>query len=99
MTDFQTDSAGLQLYLKKPNLPPHTAQKNISCPHLTASTYALVPDLKSCDEPNGEEENTLQHPQVIVLNPYGPYTLRVPQSFTSGFTTPHWFFQSSNMRE
>ena len=74
MTDFQPDSAGLLLYLEKPNLPPHTTQ-NMTYLHLTASTYALVPDLKSCDELNGEEENTLQHPQVIVLNQYVPYTL------------------------
>jgi hypothetical protein len=74
MTDFQTDSDGLQLYLEKLYLPPPTAQ-SMTCLHLTASTYALIPDLKSCDELNGEEENTLQHPQVIVLNQYVPYTL------------------------
>jgi hypothetical protein len=43
----------------------------MTCLHLTASNYAPVTDLKSCDELNGEEENTLQHPQVIALKQCG----------------------------
>ena len=31
----------------------------MTCLHLTASNYAPVTDLKSCDELSGEEENTL----------------------------------------
>jgi hypothetical protein len=46
ITEFQAESSGPQLYLEKPNLTPHTAQ-NMTCLHLTASTYALVPDLKT----------------------------------------------------
>jgi hypothetical protein len=62
MTDFQTDSDGLQLYLEKLYLPPPTSQ-SMTCLHLTASTYALIPDLKSCDELNGEEEKLYNTPK------------------------------------
>ena len=44
----------------------------MTCLHLTASNCAPVTDLKSCDELNGEEENTLQHPQVIAMKQCGP---------------------------